>query len=98
MPLMLEVVGLAIEKACKVRSFGLYDYSEYPGDTPPHVVVNEITGERVLRSWDKDESRAKYEECCRHYIADAAIKAMDQWRFGAAGIQGAVSISVTAHD
>jgi hypothetical protein len=83
---MLEVVGLAIEQASKVRAFGLYDYSKYPGDTPPHVVENEITGERVLQSWDKDEARAKYEECCRRYIASAAIKAMDQWRFEAADV------------
>lgn len=83
---MLEKVGLAVEKAYKTRSFGLYDYSNYPGDAPPHVVRNELTGERVMATWDSDEALAKYEECCRHYVADAAIKAMDQWRFEAAGM------------
>jgi len=83
---MLEIVGAAIETAAKVRAFGLYDYSSYPGDAPPHVVRNELTGERVLATWDEKEARAEYEARCRHYVADAAIKAMDQWRFEAAGI------------
>ncbi len=83
---MLEQVGLAIERASGTRSFGLYDYTNYLGEGPPHVVRNELTGERVLATWDKDEAWSKYEECRRHYVADAAIKAMDQWRFEAAGV------------
>jgi hypothetical protein len=82
---MLDRVGLAIERASNVRAFGLYDYSIYPGEAPPHVVRNEQTGERVMATWDRDEARTKYEECRRHYIATAAIKAMDEWRFEAAG-------------
>lgn len=83
---MLDRVGRAIEKANHVRAFGLYDYSSYPGDAPPYVVRNELTGDRILATWDQDEAQAKYHECYRHYLADAAIKAMDQWRFEAAGV------------
>ena len=72
----IERVGDAIESASKVRAFGLYDYSRYPGEGPPHVVRNELTGERVMATWDEGEARAKYERCKRDFIAKAAMDAM----------------------
>jgi hypothetical protein len=83
---MLDVVGAAIEKAQSQKPYGLYDYSNYPGEAPPHVVRDERTGRRLLTTWDPEEARSLFEELKRFYVADAAIKAMDQWRFAAAGI------------
>lgn len=73
---LTERVGMAIETASKIRAFGLYDYSNYKGSAPPHVVRNERTGERIMTSWSADAARAKYEQCCREFIAQAAIEAM----------------------
>ncbi|MET4197235.1 hypothetical protein ABIA95_000222 [Bradyrhizobium sp. LA8.1] len=86
MSTMLEAVGRAIKHAQSVRAFGLYDYTAYPGDAPPHVVLDEFKGKPVLATWNRDEAQKKYEECCRDYVAKHAINAMDQWRFEAAGI------------
>lgn len=72
----LERIGQAIEEAFRTRAFGLYDYTGYPGEAPPHVVRNELTGERIMASWSGDEAEAKYDECRRCYVAQAAIDAM----------------------
>lgn len=88
---MLETVGTAIQDAQSDRPYGLYDYSSYPGEDPPHVVKDERTRKEVYRSEDGDVARLIYERLCREYIADVAIKAMDQWRFAAAGISSSES-------
>lgn len=73
---ILDRVGSAIEHASKERPYGLYDYSNYPGDRPPHVVMYEKNGASVFRSRDAAEARSVYERLCREYIAGAAIEAM----------------------
>lgn len=76
MSAMVKRVALAIEDAIAARSIGMYDFTGYPGDGPPHVVCDEITGERVFASHDRDEAQVVYDRLSRARVAEAAIAAM----------------------
>jgi len=73
---MIERVARAIAGANAERAYGLYDYSGYPGDAPPHVVRHERTNEVLLRTNDRDEAQALYDRLTAEHPAIAAIKAM----------------------
>lgn len=76
MSAMVERVALAIEDAIAARSIGMYDFTGYPGDGPPHVVCDEITGERLFASHNRDEAQGVYDRLSRARVAEAAIAAM----------------------
>lgn len=80
---LLETVSDAIADALKVRAYGLYDYTNYPGDKPPHVVRDELAkpGEQVeiARYSHRDEALEHYEKLCREYTARSALAAINRW-------------------
>lgn len=73
---MIERVAEALERVKNTRAYGLYDYSSYPGELPPHVVRDEIAGKAVLRTNDAVEARTLYEKLSREFVARAAIAAL----------------------
>lgn len=78
-----ELLAAAIETAsCPGREgpYGLYDYSEYPGETPPYVVRDFRVrgpghGDAVFSSHDRAEADAVYDRLTREHVARAAIEA-----------------------
>jgi hypothetical protein len=76
---MVEAVAEAIEKATKMRSYGLYDYSTYPGTKPPHVVRDEQTEIVVARFEERREAVECWRKLRREFIACEAIRAMNDW-------------------
>jgi hypothetical protein len=82
-----KIVGDAIAEALDTRAFGLYDYSAYPGEDPPHVVRDERTGEAVFRSLAPEPAEAKYIELSRTFVARAALTAAAQVREGATPVE-----------
>ena len=73
---MIERVARAICAAQDEDSFGLYDYSSYPGVKPPHVVVDEINRKVVFRSEHRADAESKWRLLRRAHVARAAIEAM----------------------
>jgi len=82
---IIERVASAIEEAqCHGREgpYGLYDYSDYPGNTAPHRVrdfrdpKSDTYGNHVFKSVNREEARAEYERLTREHVAKAAIEAM----------------------
>jgi hypothetical protein len=74
----LDAIGTAIEDASSDRVVGLYDYSNYPGEAPPHVVRDERTGERILATWDAAEAEALFFKKRREHLALVAIEAIQK--------------------
>lgn len=74
-----EFVARAIKDALSKRMWGLYDYSNYHGEHPPHVVRNEQTRASVFSSHDKTEARREYDRRCDLEPALAAIAAVREW-------------------
>jgi hypothetical protein len=72
----LDYLGLVIADAATTRAYGLYDYSSYPGEAPPHVVRNEITREEVFRSHDAEAALREYQRLSRVHTAKAVLTAM----------------------
>lgn len=75
---LLERIGAAAEKAALRCDIGLYDYSRYPGNEPPHVVIDEGTGARILRTWDPAAARREYQRQTRMRIGAAIVKAIQE--------------------
>ena len=73
---MVERVARAARDAARDRAFGLYDYSSYPGDAPPHVVKNDRTGATVFRSNYRREAEDRYDKEVLGYIGGTIIEAM----------------------
>lgn len=73
---MVERVGEAIATALDSRAYGLYDYSSYKGDRPPHVVRYEPTGAAVFRSSSREKAEAEWKRLNKAFVAQAAIEAM----------------------
>lgn len=57
------------------RRYGLYDYSGYEGEAPPHVVLSP-DGETVYRSNDRDAASAEYDRLSRLHRADFILAAL----------------------
>lgn len=68
-------IARAIAEAGQHRPYGLYDYSGYPGESPPHVVRDERTGERLLITGDRDKAEEYWRKLSQEYVAHAAIAA-----------------------
>lgn len=62
------------------RRYGLYDYSGYEGEAPPHVVLSP-DGETVYRSNDRDAASAEYYRLSRLHRADFILAALTSARF-----------------
>lgn len=75
---VLEAVGRAIEAANVCRAVGLFDYSIYPGDGPPHVVRDFRLGrkDRVFSSYSRTEARAVYDALAARFLGEVAINAL----------------------
>jgi len=73
---MLKMVGDAIAKALDSRAYGLYDYSNYPGDKPPHCVRDERSNEVIFRSSSREKAEERWIELNRAFVARAAIETM----------------------
>ena len=72
----LERLAKAIEDAGQDRIYGLYDYSMYPGDSPPHQVRDEKTGKVLLFASNHNEAYDYWKKLSREYIVKAVLKAM----------------------
>lgn len=81
----LDTIADAIEKAqCPDRQgpYGLFDYSRYPGDSPPRVVRDfrypglPTFGHQVFSSHHEDKAAAEFERLTRRHIAAAAVVAV----------------------
>lgn len=81
---MIERVASAIDAAqCPGREgpYGLYDYSDYPGNAAPHRVrdfrdlKSDTYGNHVFKSTNRDEAKAEYERLTKEHVAKAAIEA-----------------------
>lgn len=70
---MIERVGDAIADALNATPYGLYDYSSYKGDAPPHVVRYEPTGLAVFRSSSREKAEAEWIRLNRVFVARAAV-------------------------
>lgn len=57
--------------------YGLYDYSSYAGDAPPHV-VRDPDGNAVFRSDSPEEARAEYERLTRLHAGRFIVAAAEQ--------------------
>lgn len=73
---MIEKVARAIAECGNYRPYGLYDYSSYDGDSPPHQVKNEKTREVLLKSWNREAAESEWIRLNQAYVAKAAIAAM----------------------
>lgn len=73
---MVDRLIQALDKALEQRVYGLYDYSSYPGNAPPHVVVYEFTNETIFRSNDRNEAQSKYDELRKSWVIKTLIHAM----------------------
>jgi hypothetical protein len=81
---LLDLIADAIEAArCPGREgpYGLYDYSLYPGDGPPHAVRDfrdprsPDFGAVVYRSPSGEDAAEMFETLTRRHIAAAALRA-----------------------
>lgn len=75
----LETVADAIVEAQKPRVYGLYNYSSYPGDMPPHVVRHEPTNKIVECFAEPEPARELYERLAREHVAREVIRAALEW-------------------
>lgn len=73
---MIERVAKAGREAENNRAYGLYDYSRYAGDEPPHVVIYEKTRQIVFKSHDHEAARVEYCRLRDEAVARAVIEAL----------------------
>lgn len=75
---MIERVARAINDARQKRPYGLYDYSGYPGNTPPHQVKDErvFPNKIILVTVHPEEAQDLYNKLSAEFIARAAIEVM----------------------
>ena len=73
---LIEAMARAATKAASTRHYGLYDYSRYPGDAPPHVVIEEKTGRVAFGSDDSKIATAEYERLTRQAVGDSTLDAI----------------------
>lgn len=75
----VERVGRAISDALDVphnETYGSYDYSSYPGDTPPYVIKAPGQREVIFRTNDKSEADDLWAKLEKERIAKAALNAL----------------------
>jgi len=79
-----EALFMAIGRAAEAFAalphglcYGLYDYSSYQGDAPPHV-VKDPDGLTVFRSEDPDAAREEYERLSRLHAGKFILRAAEE--------------------
>lgn len=72
----LRKVAMAIKSAELEDKYGKYDYSAYPGDEPPYVIIDHATGAIVFRSRDYSEAERMYMSLCEEHVARAALSSL----------------------
>ena len=76
----LEKVARAIWEAQDEPRYSKFDYSTYPGDKPPHVIVDNVEKRVVYRSEREADASLKFFLLCRAEVAQAAIAAYEAER------------------
>lgn len=77
---LLMTIGRAAEAFAALPHglcYGLYDYSSYEGDAPPHV-VKDPDGRTVFRSDDPDAARQEYERLSRLHAGKFILRAAQE--------------------